>query len=214
MVSNHHPYDCLLNRSFRRRSKKTSKLRATGFCEVKSPMTGDIHAQRAGNAENASIWWRHHAQWRFSKRHVWIVRCLIYPRRLVAAPSSMITTKSVLKFVQIIDNIGNIPFVIIDICTWAFGASFIIALVSNSNDNCGTKLLIKTPTHKTSCGTFHHNILCPALARIFVESHFAVWVNESFVILFLLDFIKTWHARNQFARNMVHRADLSWHVWK
>ena len=28
-VSNHH--DCLLNRSFRRRSKKTSKLRVTGF---------------------------------------------------------------------------------------------------------------------------------------------------------------------------------------
>ena len=31
-VSNHEPDDCLLNRLFERRSKKTSKLRATGLC--------------------------------------------------------------------------------------------------------------------------------------------------------------------------------------
>ena len=31
-VSNHQPYDCLLNRLFRRRSKKTSKLCVTGLC--------------------------------------------------------------------------------------------------------------------------------------------------------------------------------------
>ena len=31
-VSNHQPRDCLLNRLFRRRSKKTSKLRVTGLC--------------------------------------------------------------------------------------------------------------------------------------------------------------------------------------
>ena len=30
-VLNHQPHDCLLNRLFRRRSKKTSKLRVTGF---------------------------------------------------------------------------------------------------------------------------------------------------------------------------------------
>ena len=38
-VSNHQPYDCLLNRLFRRRSKKTSKLRVNGLCEgpVNSP---------------------------------------------------------------------------------------------------------------------------------------------------------------------------------
>ena len=30
-VSNHQPHDCLLNRLFRRRSKKTPKLRFTGF---------------------------------------------------------------------------------------------------------------------------------------------------------------------------------------
>ena len=38
-VSNHQPHDCLLNRSFRRRSKKTSKLRVTGFVSpVNSPL--------------------------------------------------------------------------------------------------------------------------------------------------------------------------------
>ena len=31
-VSNHQPHDCLPNRLFRRRSKKTSKLRVTGLC--------------------------------------------------------------------------------------------------------------------------------------------------------------------------------------
>ena len=36
-VSNHHPHDCLLNRLFGRRSKKTSKLRVTGLCAGKSP---------------------------------------------------------------------------------------------------------------------------------------------------------------------------------
>ena len=36
-VSNHQPHGCLLNRLFRRRSKKTSKLRATGLCVGNSP---------------------------------------------------------------------------------------------------------------------------------------------------------------------------------
>ena len=31
-VSNHQPHDCILNRLFRRRSKKTSKLRVIGLC--------------------------------------------------------------------------------------------------------------------------------------------------------------------------------------
>ena len=39
-VSNHQPHECLLNRLFRRRSKKTSKLRVTCLCAVN--------------------WWRHH----------------------------------------------------------------------------------------------------------------------------------------------------------
>ena len=45
---------------FRRRSKKTSKLRDTCLCEGNSPVTGEFPAQRASVAANASIWWRHH----------------------------------------------------------------------------------------------------------------------------------------------------------
>ena len=59
-VSNHQPHGCLLNRLFRRKSKKTSKLRVTGLCVGNSPGTGEFPAQMASYAENVSIWWRHH----------------------------------------------------------------------------------------------------------------------------------------------------------
>ena len=57
-ITSHH--DCLRNRLFRRRSKKTSKLRVTGLCVGNSQGTGEFPAQRASNAENVSIWLRHH----------------------------------------------------------------------------------------------------------------------------------------------------------
>ena len=60
-VSNHQPHDCLLNRLVRGRSKKTSTLPVTGLCVGNSPVTGEFPTQMASNAENASIWWRHHA---------------------------------------------------------------------------------------------------------------------------------------------------------
>ena len=45
-VSNHQPYECLLNRLFKRRSKKTSKRQW--------PLRGE----RVSKAENNSIWWQ------------------------------------------------------------------------------------------------------------------------------------------------------------
>ena len=60
-ISNHQPHGCLLNRLFRRNSKKTSKLRVTGLCVGNSPVPGEFPAQMASNVENVSIWWRHHA---------------------------------------------------------------------------------------------------------------------------------------------------------
>ena len=59
-VSNHQPHHCLLSSLFGRRSKKTSKLCVTGLCAGNSPGTGEFPAQMASNAENVSIWWRHH----------------------------------------------------------------------------------------------------------------------------------------------------------
>ena len=55
-----YPPPCLFNRLFRRRSKKTWKLRDTGLCAGNSPGTGEFPAQMASNAKNVSIWWRHH----------------------------------------------------------------------------------------------------------------------------------------------------------
>ena len=47
-VSYHQSHGCLLNRLFRHKSTKTSKLRVTGF------------VRDSPHAENVSIWWRHH----------------------------------------------------------------------------------------------------------------------------------------------------------
>ena len=41
---------------------QTSKLRVTGLCAGNSPGTGEFPAQMASNAENISIWWRHHEE--------------------------------------------------------------------------------------------------------------------------------------------------------
>ena len=50
-VSNHQPHDCLLNRLFRRRSKRISKLSVTGLCAGNSPGTGEFPAQMTSDAE-------------------------------------------------------------------------------------------------------------------------------------------------------------------
>ena len=83
-VSNHQLYDCLLNRLFRHRSKKTSKLRVTGLCVGNSPGTpgtGEFPAQMASSAEKYSIWWRHHAD-----RLIFITRIPILVKRHVFSP--------------------------------------------------------------------------------------------------------------------------------
>ena len=35
------------------------QFRVTGLCAGNSPVTGEFPAQRANDAENVSIWWRH-----------------------------------------------------------------------------------------------------------------------------------------------------------
>ena len=52
-VSSHLRLDCLLNRLFKRRWKKSSKFRVTDLCARISPVTGEM----ASNAENVFIWW-------------------------------------------------------------------------------------------------------------------------------------------------------------
>ena len=74
-ISNHQPHDCLLDRLFRHRSKKTSKLRVTGLCAGNSPGTCEFPAQMASNTENVSIWWCH---------HVWSQQSLYFYRNVEA----------------------------------------------------------------------------------------------------------------------------------
>ena len=57
-LSNHRRPDWLHNCLFRHNSKKSSKLRVTGLCEV----TGGFPLQGASNKENVSIWLRYHEQ--------------------------------------------------------------------------------------------------------------------------------------------------------
>ena len=43
--------------------QRKHQFRVTGLCEGNSPVTNEFPAQRARNAENVSIWWRHHGSW-------------------------------------------------------------------------------------------------------------------------------------------------------
>ena len=49
-------FDCLFILFFWHKSKKTSKLCATGLCEESPPLTDGFPSQRSGNAKNDCIW--------------------------------------------------------------------------------------------------------------------------------------------------------------
>ena len=74
-VSNRRRVDCLHNRLFRRRSKNTSKLRVPGLCEGNSPVTVEIPAPSASNAENVPIWWSHHDHQVTIMQAIWFQIC-------------------------------------------------------------------------------------------------------------------------------------------
>ena len=84
-VSNHQPHDCLLNRLFRYRSKKTSKFSITGLCAGNSP---------------ASIWWRHHGD----------LGCenVVWPHQDITEPMSTVKELVKLKSIIIIFIQGNV----------------------------------------------------------------------------------------------------------
>ena len=69
-VSNHQPHECLINRLLRHRWKRILKFRVSGLCEGNSPATSEFPAQRASNAENVFIWWRHHVN---TNVHTWLL---------------------------------------------------------------------------------------------------------------------------------------------
>ena len=69
-VSNHQPHGCLLNQFIQAQIKENIKApRQWPLCGEFTG-TGEFPAQRASNAENISIWWRHHVtiKWRHKER--------------------------------------------------------------------------------------------------------------------------------------------------
>ena len=59
-VSNHRRLECCILNHLLRPDQRKHWLRVTGLCVGNSPETSEFPAQRASNAENVSIWWRHH----------------------------------------------------------------------------------------------------------------------------------------------------------
>ena len=100
-VPKHQPHYCLLNRLFRRRLKKTSKLPVTGLCN--SPVTGEFPSQRVHNAETVSIWWRHRlSSYRLQVEMEYIPEGMLTPEEVFRAwESKCIPLYSVLSTVSL-----------------------------------------------------------------------------------------------------------------
>ena len=67
-VSNHRRLDFYSTVCSGIDKRKTSKLHVTGLREGNSPVTGGFPTQRASNAENVSIWWRHQVTYHKDQR--------------------------------------------------------------------------------------------------------------------------------------------------
>ena len=93
-VLNHMRLDCLLNHLFRRRSKKTPMIHVTGLWEGNSPGTDEVSAQRASNAENVSIWWRHHVRF----KNMIAAKCLAFIDSTACVPYEKILNNLVTLF--------------------------------------------------------------------------------------------------------------------
>ena len=118
--SNHRLLDCLINRLISRRSKKASKLRVGGLCEGIPPVTSRFPSQRASNAENVSIWWRHHDSphgysWKQDMDYSWVytsVRCYVqyrvkFDRDILSQDSIIVNTTNNTEVPQFLSNLGE-----------------------------------------------------------------------------------------------------------
>ena len=118
-VSNHRRPGRLLKHLFRCRSKKTSKLRAIGFFEGNSLMTNEIPTQRASNAENVSIWSRHHVYHGCSsnnRRREIGVNCVDYRLWSIFQPPTWLQNKSMLPTTaNTVHNAKHLPNSVTDL---------------------------------------------------------------------------------------------------
>ena len=111
-----------LNCLFKHRSKKTSKLRVTGLC-----------GQMASNAENVSIWWRHHE--------------MITVIQFNIAIGFNINGHDILSEYSEINNIWYLSFILLSLHSFkcASWPKHIHKLYILRNVNLNTKWLIQTP---------------------------------------------------------------------
>ena len=155
-VSNHQPLGCLLNRLFRRKSKKTPKLRVTGLCAGNSPGTGEFPAQMASYAENVSIWWRHHdlVHWRiFFRVALWVLR----QRQDFDYPSRVLEKKT-LKYIT--GHLG--PYLICvnytdQSSSFHIKSSVLYALVTNQSEFYAQQNSLKRLCDKPFTWNIHNN---------------------------------------------------------
>ena len=136
-VSNHQPHDCFISRLFRHRSKKTSKLRVTGLRAGNSPEAGEFPAQMASNAENVSIWWRHHDYPWPSARDISCWKCIftqneVYRRRFRQGYQQKVTGYVLIAYIQWEWTLAQyqIPFHIN--CSYFYHAELVIVVVEES----------------------------------------------------------------------------------
>ena len=98
-VSNHQPHECLLNRLFRRRSKKTSRLRVTGLCvgnspgPVNSPHKGPVTRKMFPFDDVIMIVWLSQCHWCNFVKNIFVE--LHYSGVIMSAMASQITGFSV-----------------------------------------------------------------------------------------------------------------------
>ena len=115
VISNHQPHDCLLNRLFRHKSKKTSKLCVTGLCKGNSPVTGEFPAQSASNAENLSIWWHHHES-PISCLPNWIIK--FKTNKTYLSHSKLCLIASISTILRLCHISGNVNMLVIRKSIW------------------------------------------------------------------------------------------------
>ena len=194
-VSNHQPHDCLLNILFRRKSKKTSKLRVTGLWTGNSPVTGEFPAQRASKAENVSIWWRHHEyrvkSWSYSNGILvysdFIKDCNLYWSRNVVI-WTIVLTLATFEVTSLKTPVAAIDENVVNINSYMYQCTGVLIIFGlnpclNAHWNCNEHIQLKgkiyhilthLPLDKTSAGDI--------LGCIFVNEKFCILTKLKFIL--------------------------------
>ena len=118
----------IVYRLFRRRWKKISKLRVTGLCEGNSAVTGEFPAQRASNAENVSVWWRHHVQ--FPQNCRMCPYCLTVAQK-AELRRAFLEHQNRRQWRRVVPQAFTVVFILISYCTHSMNDTHIYKQISS-----------------------------------------------------------------------------------